>query len=241
MNTTTTIADCTDVAPRSTVRGLVPIQIEGYAGVCPVGYHYDVKSDNPDGTVTIFRNECAGVPHYATVPVIQVEPVYKLVNGLNYDNRAHPDAIKALEEARKYNYRVRISRGYTEFELPRDNSNKVIGEDWLEENDVEGRIGNSVGPIKVPLLINNRRSTGGGAITGDSIVRVKVTGKGGRVLWQHPQYHKPELTVRLLKAIEANKPEMKRHSLTHEVLADGQQKARFNSQHACKRFIDRFE
>lgn len=49
-----------------------------------------------------------------------------------------------------------------------------------------GYIGRSTGNHKIPLLVNNSRSHGGGALT-DSIVKISLA-KGGKVLWQHKTY-----------------------------------------------------
>lgn len=56
--------------------------------------------------------------------------------------------------------------------------------DWNEQFDVTGYVGRSTGPIKVPLLIHNRRSLGGPAILDHCIIGVRETGKDGRLLYQ---------------------------------------------------------
>ena len=63
------------------------------------------------------------------------------------------------------------------------------GKDWGDVWDVKGRIGRSTGPIKIPILIYNARSMGGGAILDHCIVKITET-KGGRVLYQHPKYNR---------------------------------------------------
>lgn len=62
------------------------------------------------------------------------------------------------------------------------------GKDWNEENDVTGYVGRSTGNRPILLLIPNARSTGGGAILTNRIVKLIDIGTG-RVLWQHPHYH----------------------------------------------------
>lgn len=64
------------------------------------------------------------------------------------------------------------------------------GEAW---GDVEtGRVGRSTGTQKIPLVVHNARSLGGGALSG-SIVKIDVARKnrgGSRdVLFQHPDFH----------------------------------------------------
>jgi hypothetical protein len=65
---------------------------------------------------------------------------------------------------------------------------------WLEENDVMGRIGRSMGPIRVPLLIKSPRAFGGGAILDDRILGVQVT-DGGAWLYKSPAYRTPRLDI----------------------------------------------
>lgn len=78
-----------------------------------------------------------------------------------------------------YNERIRIFYG-----------DKNTGRDWLEEYDNMGYIGRTTGNNKVPILIKTRNSSGGGAISTDSIVKIMV---GKRVLYKHPKYHCPQL------------------------------------------------
>ncbi len=53
-----------------------------------------------------------------------------------------------------------------------------------------GYIGRSMGPEKVPLMIVNRRSMGGGAILTHCIVKIEHANKAnGGVIWKHPAYH----------------------------------------------------
>ncbi len=66
----------------------------------------------------------------------------------------------------------------------------VTGRDWEEEHDVEGYIGRSTGSIKVPILLANARSHGGGEILTTNIVKIQYANKKqGGVLYQHPNYH----------------------------------------------------
>ncbi|NVZ11660.1 hypothetical protein HW932_20655 [Allochromatium humboldtianum] len=66
------------------------------------------------------------------------------------------------------------------------------GRDWLEENDTFGRIGRSGGLMKVPLLLSDSGRFGA-PILDDCIV--KIQDEEGRVLWQHPKYHLPEMEI----------------------------------------------
>jgi len=94
-----------------------------------------------------------------------------------------PDPVVAqLEWARAHEVRLRLRLG-----------DAKTGEDWLKENNCEGRVGRSTGPIKIPLLIHNSRSHGGGAILTHCIVRILRTSDWAR-LWSHPNYQTPVFT-----------------------------------------------
>jgi hypothetical protein len=63
---------------------------------------------------------------------------------------------------------------------------KKTGKDWCEIYDTIGYIGRSCGTQKIPLLINNKRSLGGGGILTDCILKITVD---KQVLYKHPKYH----------------------------------------------------
>ena len=60
------------------------------------------------------------------------------------------------------------------------------GKDWGEEYDTMGYVGRSGGQVKIPLLVNNSRSWGGGSILDGRIVRITVNRKD---VYRHPKYH----------------------------------------------------
>lgn len=70
------------------------------------------------------------------------------------------------------------------------------GLDWGEENDVIGAIGNSTGndDCKIPILLANRRSIGGGAILDNCIVRI-IDAASKCELWRHPHYYQAEYHI----------------------------------------------
>lgn len=72
--------------------------------------------------------------------------------------------------------------------------NTTTGEDWLQEYDAVGSIGKSTGTNQIPLLISNSRSTGGGAILEDCILKV-VDVKSKKVLYQHDKYIEPKFDI----------------------------------------------
>lgn len=103
-------------------------------------------------------------------------------DGTHYRVGTPVDVIHILERARRNDTIVRVFYGDVE-----------TGRDWTEEYDTIGRVGRSMGPIKIPLLIANARSMGGGSILTDCIVRITI---GKRDVYRHPNYHQPTLTVR---------------------------------------------
>ena len=68
------------------------------------------------------------------------------------------------------------------------------GVSWLDEYDVVGTIGRSSGQAKIPLLIKNSRSSGGGGILCHCIIRIDVI-SSGRTIYKHPLFNVPLLTV----------------------------------------------
>ena len=147
---------------------------------------------------------------------------YKVVNGTSYDTRTSDDVVRVLEQARLNRTRLHISLG-----------DPADGRDWLEENDINGYVGRSMGPVKVPLLIANRRSLGGGAILDHCIVRIRKSA-GGQVLYQHPSYHFGTLAIRpKQRAVELPDGRL----LKVDVVRDGQIHASFESTEKARRWV----
>ena len=147
---------------------------------------------------------------------------YKLINGTSFDERTPDEVIRVLESARQNRSRLHISLGDT-----------ASGRDWLEEFETHGYVGRSLGPMKVPLLVANRRSLGGGSILDHCIVRIRESA-GGRVLWQHPDYHHGRLEIR-----QKAEPVTLRdgRTLTVDVLRDGENHASFESIEKARRWV----
>src|SRR3990172_8141048 len=109
---------------------------------------------------------------------------YHVVNGTSYHIDTPLLVINALESARVSRTRIRIFYGDTE-----------TGKDWGEEHHVIGTIGHSMGPVKIPILLNSVRSLGGPGILDNSIVKVMIVADK-RVVYQHPQYNLGTLTIK---------------------------------------------
>lgn len=81
-----------------------------------------------------------------------------------------------LERIRNKGWRIRLWYG--------DPADGVV---WAEENDMCGYVGRSTGREPCYILIHNKRSSGGGAILTDNIVRIDRT-SDGRILYKHPTF-----------------------------------------------------
>ena len=115
------------------------------------------------------------------------QPIHYVQRFGIYFHKDTPLAVcQALYNARQMHTRLRIFLGDAD-----------TGRDWHEENDVAGYIGCSMGPLKVPLLICNSRSSGGGAILDHCIVRI-INNKTGQQYYKHPQYHHGNFIMRTI-------------------------------------------
>ena len=94
---------------------------------------------------------------------------YRIENGTAYSINTPIPVIEILEKARQNRTRIRIWYGKD-------------GQCWNEEFDTIGTVGRSTGHFKVPLLIKNSRSMGGGAILDDCIVRIDVNYGRGKIV-----------------------------------------------------------
>jgi hypothetical protein len=130
-----------------------------------------------------------------------MENKYIEVNGTSYQKGTPKEVIDVLENARTSRTRIKLYYGDHE-----------TGKDWKETMDTVGTIGRSTGSIKVPLLIKLSKSTGGGAILTDSIVKIKDV-KTGKVLYQTNNYKQPK--------VEIIPSDMKHRGYTHNVMVDG--------------------
>ncbi|WP_018234230.1 hypothetical protein [Thioalkalivibrio thiocyanodenitrificans] len=119
-----------------------------------------------------------------------------------------PKKVRAiLEKARKNGTRLRLFFGDAQ-----------TGRDWLSEHDVLGRIGRSMGTLKIPLLIEEEGGIGGGGILDSNVIRI-IDVETGRELYRHRGYHQPEFLITKAACGE----------LPVSVKADGETHARFET------------
>ena len=105
------------------------------------------------------------------------------------------------------------------------------GMSWLYEYDTTGAIGRSTGQQKIPLLIKNSRSSGGGGILCHCIIRVDVI-SSRRTIYEHPLFYVPTLGV------YPNLDEDTKTKYPFIVLKYGTIQARFKSRTSAYNYID---
>lgn len=102
--------------------------------------------------------------------------LYQVTDGTFYHGDTPEEVIDVLERARINGTRIVLDYG-----------DVTTGKSWGEIHNIVGRIGRSMGPVKIPILLYNRRSLGGGAILDHCIVAI-YTSRGKRLLYKHPTY-----------------------------------------------------
>lgn len=155
--------------------------------------------DNSDGTVTWSH------PHGSV-------RYRRHASGTFYHAQTEPEVVALLERARVDGRSVRIFYG-----------DARTGRDWLEESDVQGTLGRSTGPLKVPLLIAHG-SAGGSALLDHCIVRLRIE---GREAWRHRSYFQGEM--------ELVDTRLATHPFGVDV--DGQWQAQFKTDAARSRYL----
>ncbi len=105
---------------------------------------------------------------------------YVIKDGTAFTKGTSSKVIDILSRFMHKDIRLKLSYG-----------DKVTGRDWDERHDITGYIGRSTGQYKIPLLLNNKTSSGGGGILTENIVRIEYANKKlGGLLYKHPKYHK---------------------------------------------------
>ncbi|HOV56350.1 MAG TPA: hypothetical protein PLN91_00565 [Rhodanobacteraceae bacterium] len=129
-------------------------------------------------TLTLTGNEPVVTMEYVAGRPVTYQ---RHASGTYYHQQTPVKVREILESYRNNHKRVRLFYGDT-----------TTGRDWMEEHDVIGTIGRSMGPLKVPLLIGPR-CDGGPALLDHCIVRIiDVATRCER--WRHPSYVLPEIT-----------------------------------------------
>lgn len=103
----------------------------------------------------------------------------RIVDGYYFHNSTPVSVCDVIVRFRSY--RLKIWYGDTE-----------TGRAWGDVST--GSIGRSTGERKIPLLIANRRSSGGEAILDDAIVRIDYANKKhGGTIYKHPAFHEVDV------------------------------------------------
>ena len=101
---------------------------------------------------------------------------YEETNGTSYHEETSAEMVELLEHLRSNRTRCRFHWGDVK-----------TGQDWGDVYHVTGRIGRSMGALKIPLLIHNARSMGGGALLDHCVVKITYAKGKGRI-YEHPTY-----------------------------------------------------
>ena len=125
---------------------------------------------------------------------------YKQHNGTYYYADTPQAVIDAIAPLIHTNIRVKFYYG-----------DPLTGCDYHEEHDTTGTIGRTTGPIHMPILLHNNRSTGGIIISTYIVVKIKET-RTGRILYQHPKYTGPVIDI-----VSSDMPEY-----SHNTVINGQ-------------------
>ena len=97
---------------------------------------------------------------------------YKVVNNTFYHIETADKVLEVLESVRRDRTRILVDYGDTK-----------TGVSWGDVNDIRGYVGRSTGSVKIPLLVYNSRSYGGGALSTNCLIKISES-RGGRVLYQ---------------------------------------------------------
>ena len=121
-----------------------------------------------------------------TDPKLVKVKLITLTNGTSYHSDTSDDVIRILETSRSGGFKIRMFYG-----------DVGTGISWMEEYDTIGRLSRSYGPLKIPILVKTRKSTGGGAILDNCIVAIQWMGNAGPVWkYRHPTFKVPQLQLK---------------------------------------------
>lgn len=137
-----------------------------------------------------------------------------------FDENTCDKVKQCIEQCYNSKLRVRIWYGDTD-----------TGVSWLDEYDVTGTIGRSTGKQKIPLLVKNSHSSGGGGILCHCIIRIDVIGSR-RTIYKHPSFTVPTLGV------YPNLDEDTKTKYPFIVLKYGTIQAKFKSRESAYNYVD---
>lgn len=137
-----------------------------------------------------------------------------------FDNNTCSKVKTVLTECYNNQCRLRIWYGDTK-----------TGLSWMDEYDIVGTIGRSSGQAKIPLLIKNSRSSGGGGILCHCIIRIDVI-SSRRTIYKHPLFNVPTLGV------YPNLEEDTKTDYPFIVSKNNELQARFKSEKQATNYID---
>jgi hypothetical protein len=106
------------------------------------------------------------------------------------------------------------------------------GRSWNEEYDVVGRIGRTMGVIKIPILVYNSRCYGGPAISVGSIIRIDDI-EDKRTLWKVSNFH-----VELMEIKKTDNKDYPYSVMQNKDDGTIQNIASFKAEEQAKRWID---
>ena len=138
---------------------------------------------------------------------------YKVIEGVSFDKDTPDKVCYILLNAMATRQRIRVFYGDIK-----------TGKDWTEEYDTMGYIGRTRGPVKVPLIVANSKSSGGFPLSTDSIVRITID---KRTVYQHPKYHIGKIEIR-----PAPYP-----GYSHGVFINGENHANFKTKEKAEKWV----
>ena len=132
-----------------------------------------------------------------------------------YEN-VNEKLINVLERYRKNNTRIRVWYG-------------AKGKVWLEEYDVTGRINRTSGRIKIPILVNNKRSFGGTELLVNCIIRIDDI-EEKKTIYKLAGYDMPKLEIKEVKNNE--------HILDYLVMKEDKIMTTFKTLEKAQNWVD---
>ncbi|RTL56522.1 MAG: hypothetical protein EKK46_04780 [Rhodocyclaceae bacterium] len=125
-------------------------------------------------TLAGYKKYCAAVQAWGQSP---------LAHATYFNPGTDAKTAKVLESCRTHGQKIRLILGDT-----------ATGEPWLDEHDVVGRIGRSMGTLKVPLLVEPSEH-GDSAILCSGILAI-IDWASGDFLYRHASYREANLNIR---------------------------------------------